>query len=1009
MNSVVVEQFTENTVETDITKTKHVSENTFYQEKLKTYTLFKASGVGKDYKITDGIYVSPLNNFTLDDFVIVRQLFCSGRHTNGCLECSRLLEFARLVKDGGIIEFAATYRTIYPHLVYKSDLAVRKMMQAPLCVFKMATMGHVSEKLYVTEKIASVDYSSFITLTKKVWQTQKPSTTLDKTALKELCNLASSEKDKLLIKYVCCKSQNLSMNKARQLYGFWNFNQQKEKINNALLEMREIHDVIEELAAIKDTAVLQGFGICVEDEHSSSESECSLSDAENSEIEWISEEEKDQTTPSRLPSDDQLLSMLRNTNFNWFAFITEVKMLLPNNSENTLLESLEEFSGRLSVLNVSAEDQLKIETSRQAYFALEKDKAIHESLSDEDETSSRDISEAVRKRRIMYRRKHVRQKAKRMAEARLLKRKLPKRVSRILKKFPNIGKDVEEFVSGKRVGADAWRRTGVLTFDGNIKQGPKVTYKGIQNHLQTKYGIKISYGTVVQLSVIRNKRRLSAKRYRGVARITCRRARKGFSIKMNPGAHWNTAMYRSLDYLQLKNGTEQLVLNRDDAAGFRLDTTFTHKQHKGVQLLDSHDLTSRTDYMNKYTSVLQTTSYLFPSTSSTPPTCIGVIKPHVIFEKNPSQHMADLNMLAKQEQNTAVFNRLSDGQRKDIWYVRVDGSSDEGPVHKEVQFLWTEKHVMDNHSCTVVTTRHSGGSYLNSVELMNGCLSVAHNNCFIPSTLGGPVEDENGINTEQLKRNLDLAADVYISRVNGAPCCGTTVQLCKGNRSDCAQKLLGRRQKLLTFLHGKAIEKLLKDEPDIFHYFRKVWDVFNNHMVPSIPKQYALMLLPCFKEGCIHPLCKTGKPAIEPHCTWFPNGPPLSYFPLPIPDVDRPWGGDCTSCSGFCAGHYKKPEDAWKSYQEKDKTICQIKPPSVTLLERFDESVKKGFDLLGDENRINELAKQVLLTSNEVKMWLKHLKAIKLRRKEGAKKAAATRAAKKGINFFLICIVYTIN
>ena len=233
-------------------KIEHVSDDTFYEEKLKTYTLFKANGVGKDYKITDGIYVSPLNNFTLDDFVIVRQLFCSGRHTNRCLECSRLLEFARLVKDGGIIEFAATYRTIYPHLVYKSDLAVRKMMQAPLCVFKMATMGPGSEKLYVTEKIAGVDYSSFITLTKKVWQTQKPSTTLDKTALKELCNLTSSEKDKLLVKYVCCKSQNLSMNKARQLYGFWNFNQQKEKTNNALLEMREIYDVIEELAAIKE-------------------------------------------------------------------------------------------------------------------------------------------------------------------------------------------------------------------------------------------------------------------------------------------------------------------------------------------------------------------------------------------------------------------------------------------------------------------------------------------------------------------------------------------------------------------------------------------------------------------------------------------------------------------------------------------------------------------------------------------------------------------------------------
>lgn len=89
--------------------------------------------------------------------------------------------------------------------------------------------------------------------------------------------------------------------------------------------------------------------------------------------------------------------------------------------------------------------------------------------------------------------------------------------------------------------------------------------------------------------------------------------------------------------------------------------------------------------------------------------------------------------------------------------------------------MWTEKHIKDAHTCTVVTTRHSGGSYLNLVELMNGCLALAHNNCFIPSTLGGPVHGENGVDTEQLKRNLDLAADVYISRVDGAPCCNTKI------------------------------------------------------------------------------------------------------------------------------------------------------------------------------------------------------------------------------------------
>ena len=61
-------------------------------------------------------------------------------------------------------------------------------------------------------------------------------------------------------------------------------------------------------------------------------------------------------------------------------------------------------------------------------------------------------------------------------------------------------------------------------------------------------------------------------------------------------------------------------------------------------------------------------------------------------------------------------------------------------------------------------------------------------------------------------------------------------------------------------------------------------------------------------------------------------------------------------------------------------------------IQLFDTSEKKGSDLLRDENVINNVAKQVSLTPNEVKIWLEHLKAIKLRRK-GAKKAAATRAA----------------
>lgn len=141
-----------------------------------------------------------------------------------------------------------------------------------------------------------------------------------------------------------------------------------------------------------------------------------------------------------------------------------------------------------------------------------------------------------------------------------------------------MGKDIEEFVHSRKVGADAWRRTVVMTFHGNCRTGPKVTYKRIQQHLENNTAV--NYATIVQMCVARNKHRLSARRYKGMARITCRRARKGVSVKMSPDAYWSNTVYQDLDHLQFKNDRNQIIFNRDDAAGFRLDTTYTHKHIK---------------------------------------------------------------------------------------------------------------------------------------------------------------------------------------------------------------------------------------------------------------------------------------------------------------------------------------------------------------------------------------------------------------------------------------------
>ena len=71
------------------------------------------------------------------------------------------------------------------------------------------------------------------------------------------------------------------------------------------------------------------------------------------------------------------------------------------------------------------------------------------------------------KRRKVIRRRARYTKSKTIAEQTFLGRKTSSSVRGIVKDFPEIGKTIEEFVQERNIGADHWRRTGVLTFDGN--------------------------------------------------------------------------------------------------------------------------------------------------------------------------------------------------------------------------------------------------------------------------------------------------------------------------------------------------------------------------------------------------------------------------------------------------------------------------------------------------------------------------------------------------------------
>ena len=117
---------------------------------------------------------------------------------------------------------------------------------------------------------------------------------------------------------------------------------------------------------------------------------------------------------------------------------------------------------------------------------------------------------------------------------RLLRKKDTKSTKTILHSYPDIGDVIERVVEESDIGAERWRRTGVYTFSGDIKNSKRMTFSKIQKKLEQHYGRTFSYGTVVQLCVPRNKRRISSKRYKGVANIKHQRACKGFSFEVQP-------------------------------------------------------------------------------------------------------------------------------------------------------------------------------------------------------------------------------------------------------------------------------------------------------------------------------------------------------------------------------------------------------------------------------------------------------------------------------------------
>lgn len=626
-------------------------------------------------KICETVHVSLISGLSLSEYIEARAMHCQQSHAFHCVQCQPFLEVARTVLEQGYCTLSKAFGTVTTDVVYTAEHARRLLLQMPLVAIRVGDPKQGFSFSILMEKFSGTDYSKMGAIINGLANTSmRKVVTLEKSVVKMLLSISQSDRERECLRYAVYKASGMTATMVRRTYGFEGMQARAISVESALLEIKQIREAIDDLANTKEESLLVhlGFNLPVDSadsstDDSSEEEEASI--AQHLEASAVASSCHYSDKDEQNPQDLQVL--LTECNYNWFEFLEQYQSNLPEGTSS----DAEMLYNEVLKFKLDAQAAQLVEQSYQAFVATKTDmydqdriarsvngEIVSESESDDPETYvglsdpfSRLGKSLVAKKRVQIKRRARRQKAKAIAERRFLSRKVSKKNSRICKECPDIGKTIEKFVEDRNVGADAWRRTGVLTFDGNVKLKQKATYEGIRLHLQEVYNRAFSYGTVVQLCIPRNKRRMSAKRYQGLAQVTSRRCRKGFCLKFNPDSHWSAAFYKGLNELQYVDGTDLLNVNRDDATGFRLDTLTTCKQYKTPVVQGKDTLTTRTDFVNKYPSLLQTTSYNFTGTSSTAEVCVGVVKAPKLYEKSPAQHAADLELLESIEKLNPVF------------------------------------------------------------------------------------------------------------------------------------------------------------------------------------------------------------------------------------------------------------------------------------------------------------------------------------------------------------------
>ena len=449
---------------------------------MNVYKEQKSQALSNFILVADGISVTAIRGLSLHEYIEARTAHCRAMHKE-CRECPQMLQVAKYVSQNGFMKLKSAFVGSFPSVEYSQVKARRRLLQMPLSCVRVDYAPGQSE-CFLVEYHPGVNYVNLSKLLQSVLP-KSPSTVMDKPLIQSLLGLCQSDRERECVRFAVFKASGLSATQARKQFGFENMTQRTKKVEDVIAHVEYIRTAIEKLAMTKELAVLRNLGLTCNDKESS--------DSENEDSGSCDEDGQSLTTCEDV-TPQELTSLVQESQLNWFEIAEKLE-----NTHGHQCPHVKELSKFINSLEISMKEKEQLRISYEAFtldeqFNLNNQREasmyngdiVTESKSDDPDTINNSqtpldpaLKKIIEKKRTSIKRQTQRKKVKRIMEQNFLGRKTSTRVDSIVKKYPVIGDTIETFVRDNNVGAEAWRCTGMLTFDGNVKKKQKVTYERI--------------------------------------------------------------------------------------------------------------------------------------------------------------------------------------------------------------------------------------------------------------------------------------------------------------------------------------------------------------------------------------------------------------------------------------------------------------------------------------------------------------------------------------------------